>query len=166
MNGKPGEFSGVLDATRKVLKHDKLGLFKGFWPRYLRVGPFTILSFVFYEKLRNLSSYLLEQLEFCASALAFLNYIFHFTLCIIQERFIFDIKFLDNYNYCVSRIDLLFGSLLLLLLLSSLKYRFCSCCSKQFFFNLQRCFFLSFSLTSIYSRLTLVIRLEKRETRV
>ncbi len=60
MNGKPGEYAGILDATRKVLKHDKLGLFKGFWPRYLRVGPFTILSFVFYEKLRNLSSYLLD----------------------------------------------------------------------------------------------------------
>lgn len=58
MNAKPGELNGILHATREVLRYDKLGLFKGFWPRYVRLGPFTIMSFVFYEKLKNISYYL------------------------------------------------------------------------------------------------------------
>ena len=58
MNAKPGELNGISHTVKEVLKHDKLGLFKGFWPRYIRLGPFTILSFVFYEKLKKISNYL------------------------------------------------------------------------------------------------------------
>ena len=54
MNAKPGEIKGILHCTRDVLKADPFGLFKGFWPRYIRLGPFTILTFVFYEKLKQL----------------------------------------------------------------------------------------------------------------
>lgn len=54
MNAKPGEISGIMPAMRIALKNDKFGLFRGFWPRYIRLGPFTILSFVFYEKLKIL----------------------------------------------------------------------------------------------------------------
>lgn len=54
MNAKPGEINGIMQATRMALRNDKLGLFRGFWPRYIRLGPFTILSFVFYEKLKVL----------------------------------------------------------------------------------------------------------------
>ena len=52
MNAKPGELNGIWHTVREVLKTDKRGLFKGFWPRYVRLGPFTILSFVFYEKIK------------------------------------------------------------------------------------------------------------------
>jgi dicarboxylate transporter 10 len=52
MNAKPGELQGIFHTAREVLKADKRGLFKGFWPRYVRLGPFTILTFVFYEKLK------------------------------------------------------------------------------------------------------------------
>lgn len=60
MNAKPHERKGIWTTTKEVLKADKLGLFKGFWPRYIRLGPFTILSFVFYEKLKVLKNYLLN----------------------------------------------------------------------------------------------------------
>ncbi len=52
MNAKPGELKGLWHTTKEVLKHDKLGLWKGFWPRYIRLGPFTIMTFVLYEKLK------------------------------------------------------------------------------------------------------------------
>ena len=55
MNAKPGELKGIIHCTREVLKVDTFGLFKGFWPRYIRLGPFTILTFVFYEKLKEAS---------------------------------------------------------------------------------------------------------------
>jgi len=58
MNAKPGELKGILHTVREVLKVDRLGLFKGFWPRYVRLGPFTILTFVFYEKLKQISNHL------------------------------------------------------------------------------------------------------------
>jgi dicarboxylate transporter 10 len=54
MNAKPGELHGIFHTVGEVLKADKLGLFKGFWPRYVRLGPFTIITFVFYEKLKHL----------------------------------------------------------------------------------------------------------------
>ena len=54
MKGKPGEYTGILDAARQAVMYDRLGLFKGFWPRYIRLGPFTILTFVFYEQLKLL----------------------------------------------------------------------------------------------------------------
>jgi dicarboxylate transporter 10 len=52
MNARPGEIHSVWHATQLVVKADKLGLLKGFWPRYVRLGPFTILTFIFYEKLK------------------------------------------------------------------------------------------------------------------
>lgn len=57
MNAKPGELTGIVHTVRHVLKYDKLGLFKGFTARYIRLGPFTILTFVFYEKLKSLVYY-------------------------------------------------------------------------------------------------------------
>ena len=54
MNAKPGEINGILPAVRHLLKNDKMGLYKGFLARYIRLGPFTILTFIFYEKLKYL----------------------------------------------------------------------------------------------------------------
>lgn len=61
MNAKPGELKGIIPTVRDVLKADRLGLFKGFWPRYVRLGPFTILTFVFYEKLKLFSNYIFDS---------------------------------------------------------------------------------------------------------
>ena len=60
MSAKPGEINGILHASTIVLKVDRLGLFKGFWPRYIRLGPFTIVTFILYEKLKLISKYLSE----------------------------------------------------------------------------------------------------------
>ena len=57
MNGKPGEYDGVIDAARKALKNDKFALFRGFMPRYIRLGPFTTLTFVFYEQYKLLAKH-------------------------------------------------------------------------------------------------------------
>ena len=54
MKAKPNEYTGVLDCSIKILKSDKLALFRGFWPRYMRLGPLTILTLVFYERLKSL----------------------------------------------------------------------------------------------------------------
>lgn len=56
MNAKPGEFRGIMHCGTDLLKRDRIGLFRGFWPRYIRLGPFTILTFVFYEKLKIFSN--------------------------------------------------------------------------------------------------------------
>jgi dicarboxylate transporter 10 len=56
MNAKPGELRGIVHCVTDVLKRDRLGLFRGFWPRYIRLGPFTILTFIFYEKLKLVSA--------------------------------------------------------------------------------------------------------------
>lgn len=55
MNAKPGELRGITHCVSDLLKRDKLGLFRGFWPRYIRLGPFTILTFIFYERLKVLA---------------------------------------------------------------------------------------------------------------
>ena len=79
MNAKPGEFSGALDLVRytgrngpmafyKVktqflpqiifyllnifMEPDKYFLFQGYIPAFVRLGPQTILTFVFFEQLR------------------------------------------------------------------------------------------------------------------
>ena len=52
MNAKPGEKKNIFFIASELLKVDKLGLFKGFWPRYVRLGPFTVLAFIFYERLK------------------------------------------------------------------------------------------------------------------
>lgn len=54
VNGQP-EFKGTGDVIVKIYKNEGLfSLWKGFWPYYLRLGPHTILTFIFFEKLLNL----------------------------------------------------------------------------------------------------------------
>ena len=62
MNARPGELRGIFQTAKEVLEIDKLGLFKGFWPRYIRLGPFTVICFVFYEKLKLLSTFAKQHL--------------------------------------------------------------------------------------------------------
>ena len=58
MNAKPCEKKSIKELTKELLKYDKFGLFKGFLPRYIRLGPFTILTFIFYEKLKLFNKYI------------------------------------------------------------------------------------------------------------
>ena len=61
MSAKPGELRGVMHASVLLLRADRLGFFKGFWPRYIRLGPFTIITFVLYEKLKTFSRYISDS---------------------------------------------------------------------------------------------------------
>lgn len=54
MNARPGEITSVMQAAQIALRNDPFGLLRGFWPRYVRLGPFTIFAFIFYEKLKVL----------------------------------------------------------------------------------------------------------------
>ena len=63
MSAKPGEIRGVMHASTMLLQVDRLGLFKGFWPRYIRLGPFTIVTFLLYEKLKVLNRRLIAEPE-------------------------------------------------------------------------------------------------------
>lgn len=52
MNAKPGEFSGAMDLVRYTAKGGPLAFYKGYFPAFARLGPHTILTFVFFEQLR------------------------------------------------------------------------------------------------------------------
>lgn len=53
MNSKPGEYSGILDCAKDILKNGPSGFFKGFTPAFVRMGPQTVLLFVFLEQLKK-----------------------------------------------------------------------------------------------------------------
>jgi len=49
-------YSGPLDCLMKTAKTEGLrGLYKGFFPHYLRLGPHTILTLVFWEQFKKLT---------------------------------------------------------------------------------------------------------------
>jgi len=52
MNAKPGEFKGAMDLVRFTAKGGPLAFYKGYLPAFARLGPHTILTFVFFEQLR------------------------------------------------------------------------------------------------------------------
>ena len=53
-DGRGLMYSNVLDCARKILTQEgPLGFYKGFLPHYLRLGPHTILTFVFWEQLKQ-----------------------------------------------------------------------------------------------------------------
>lgn len=52
MNAKPGQYSGLLDCAKDIAKNGPFGFFKGFVPAFVRLGPHTILTFLFFEQLR------------------------------------------------------------------------------------------------------------------
>ncbi|XP_035897105.1 mitochondrial dicarboxylate carrier-like isoform X1 [Anopheles stephensi] len=52
MNAKPGEFSSIGAILRHISKLGPVGFFKGFVPRFIRLGPHTVLTFIFLEQLR------------------------------------------------------------------------------------------------------------------
>lgn len=51
VDGKP-EYSGAIDVLKNVVKNEGFfSLWKGFTPYYMRIGPHTVLTFIFLEKL-------------------------------------------------------------------------------------------------------------------
>ncbi len=56
MNAKPGEYKSIFDCLKNVLSVGPSGIFKGFIPALVRLGPHTILTFVFLEKLKSFTS--------------------------------------------------------------------------------------------------------------
>ncbi|CAF0848095.1 unnamed protein product [Brachionus calyciflorus] len=53
MNAKPGEYSSIMHCAKDILKVGPSGFFKGFTPAFVRLGPHTILTFVFLEQLKK-----------------------------------------------------------------------------------------------------------------
>lgn len=52
-NGKP-EYRGTVDVLTKVVRHEGLfALWKGFTPYYCRLGPHTVLTFIFLEQMNK-----------------------------------------------------------------------------------------------------------------
>lgn len=53
VDGKP-EFKGAIDVIIRVSRNEGIfSLWKGFFPYYSRLGPHTVLTFVFMEQLNN-----------------------------------------------------------------------------------------------------------------
>jgi solute carrier family 25 oxoglutarate transporter 11 len=54
IDGKP-EYKGAMDVLTKVVKNEGiLSLWKGFTPYYFRLGPHTVLTFIFLEQMNRL----------------------------------------------------------------------------------------------------------------
>lgn len=53
IDGKP-EYKGAIDVLAKVVKNEGLfALWKGFTPYYFRLGPHTVLTFIFLEQMNS-----------------------------------------------------------------------------------------------------------------
>ncbi len=66
INGVP-EYKGVMDVLVKLIRSEGFfSLWKGFTPYYARLGPHTVLIFVFLEKLRVLyyNQFILQKQSF------------------------------------------------------------------------------------------------------
>jgi len=54
-HGKGLYYSGVIDCFIKIVKNEGFrGLYKGFWPHYLRMGTHSVLVLVFFDELKAL----------------------------------------------------------------------------------------------------------------
>ena len=58
MNAKPGDFKNPLELITATAKQGSMIFYKGFVPAWVRLGPHTILTFIFYEQLRLRFGYL------------------------------------------------------------------------------------------------------------
>lgn len=52
MNAPPGTYSNLLACAKDIASAGPIGFFKGFIPAFVRLGPHTILTFIFFEQLR------------------------------------------------------------------------------------------------------------------
>lgn len=61
MNAEPGEYKNMFDIVKHTAQLGPLGFYKGVVPAFLRLGPHTILMFIFFEQLRLHFGYLPES---------------------------------------------------------------------------------------------------------
>jgi dicarboxylate transporter 10 len=52
MNAPPGTYSSLAACAKDIATAGPMGFFKGFIPAFVRLGPHTILTFIFFEQIR------------------------------------------------------------------------------------------------------------------
>ncbi|CAL1530855.1 unnamed protein product [Lymnaea stagnalis] len=52
MNAPPGYYKSIMACAVDISKNGPIGFFKGFVPAFVRLGPHTVLTFVFFEQIR------------------------------------------------------------------------------------------------------------------
>lgn len=52
MNAPPGTYSSIMACAKDIATAGPMGFFKGFIPAFVRLGPHTILTFIFFEQIR------------------------------------------------------------------------------------------------------------------
>jgi len=56
VTGRGLQYSGVMDCARQVVAGEGLrGLFKGWLPNFLRIGPHSMVTFMVFEELRKVA---------------------------------------------------------------------------------------------------------------
>lgn len=63
MNAPPGKYNSLVDCFKDIVKVGPSGLFKGFIPAFIRLGPHTILMFVFLEQIKKRFGYIKANQE-------------------------------------------------------------------------------------------------------
>lgn len=53
MNAAPGEYEGLMDCVLKTAKKGPMTFFKGYIPAFVRLGPHTILMWMFLEQMKQ-----------------------------------------------------------------------------------------------------------------
>ncbi|XP_076459736.1 mitochondrial dicarboxylate carrier-like [Babylonia areolata] len=53
MNAAPGQYSSLMHCAMDIAKNGPMGFFKGFLPAFVRLGPHTVLTFIFFEQIRQ-----------------------------------------------------------------------------------------------------------------
>lgn len=53
MNAEPGTYKNILSCALDIGKNGPFGFFKGFLPAFVRLGPHTVFTFIFYEQIRK-----------------------------------------------------------------------------------------------------------------
>ncbi|VDL99150.1 unnamed protein product [Schistocephalus solidus] len=61
MNAPPGKYSGLAACGLDVMRTGPLGFFKGLVPAFIRLGPHTVLTFIFLEQLKQNFGYIPTQ---------------------------------------------------------------------------------------------------------
>jgi len=52
MNAKPGQYANIMACGKDIARNGVFGFFKGFVPAFVRLGPHTVLTFIFFEQIR------------------------------------------------------------------------------------------------------------------
>eukprot|EP00483_Globobulimina_turgida_P012860 UN12884 len=56
MMNNPNEFRGTLHCFTFIIAHERpINLYKGFFPIWARLGPWSVIFYLTFEKLRNVS---------------------------------------------------------------------------------------------------------------